>query len=41
MAFGRFQFGYASTLAVALLIVLVIITFIQYRMTRAGQTDLD
>lgn len=41
MAFGRFQFGYASTLAVALLVVLMIITFIQYRMTRAGQTDLD
>ncbi len=41
MAFGRFQFGYASTLAVALLIVLMIITFIQYRMTRAGQSDLD
>ncbi|QDP96207.1 sugar ABC transporter permease [Microlunatus elymi] len=41
MAFGRFQFGYASTLAVALLVVLMVITFIQYRMTRAGQTDLD
>jgi len=40
MAFGRFQFGYASALAVALLIVLVIVSFIQYRLTRAGQTDL-
>jgi multiple sugar transport system permease protein len=41
MAFGRFQFGYASAMAVALLIVLMAVTFIQYRMTRAGQTDLD
>lgn len=40
MAFGRFQFGYASALAVALLIVLMIVSFIQYRLTRAGQTDL-
>lgn len=40
MAFGRFQFGYASALAVALLIVLVVVSFVQYRLTRAGQTDL-
>ncbi|GAB3912718.1 sugar ABC transporter permease [Microlunatus endophyticus] len=40
MAFGRFRFGYASALSVALLIVLMIVTFIQYRLTRAGQTDL-
>lgn len=40
MAFGRFQFGYASALSVALLAVLMIITVIQYRLTRAGQTDL-
>ncbi|MEV2212243.1 sugar ABC transporter permease [Streptomyces sp. NPDC050997] len=39
-AFGRFQFGYASAMSVALLVVLSAITFVQYRLTRAGQTDL-
>ncbi|MFE9997102.1 carbohydrate ABC transporter permease [Streptomyces avermitilis] len=39
-AFGRFQFGYASAMSVALLIVLSTITVIQYRLTRAGHTDL-
>jgi len=41
LAFGRFQFGYASALSVALLVVLSIITVLQYRLTRAGRTDLD
>ena len=41
MAFSRFQFGYASAMAVGLLIVLATITVVQYRMTRAGETDLD
>jgi multiple sugar transport system permease protein len=41
LAFGRFQFGYASALSVALLVILLIVTFAQYRMTRAGSTDLD
>ncbi|WP_130874194.1 carbohydrate ABC transporter permease [[Pseudopropionibacterium] massiliense] len=41
MAFGRFQFGYASALSVALLLILVVITFFQYRLTRAGETDLN
>ncbi|MCI9887807.1 sugar ABC transporter permease [Micrococcales bacterium 31B] len=40
LAFGRFQFGYASAISVALLIVLMIITFIQYRVTRADSSDL-
>jgi multiple sugar transport system permease protein len=40
MAFGRFQFGYASAMSVGLLIVLVIITFTQYRLTRAESSDL-
>jgi len=40
VAFGRFQFGYASAMSVALLVVLVVITFIQYRLTRAEQSDL-
>jgi multiple sugar transport system permease protein len=39
-AFGRFQFGYASAMSVALLIVLSAITILQYRLTRAGHTDL-
>ncbi|MGW2339619.1 carbohydrate ABC transporter permease [Streptomyces sp. NPDC001661] len=39
-AFGRFQFGYASAMSVALLVVLGAITIVQYRITRAGQTDL-
>ncbi|MBE8475087.1 carbohydrate ABC transporter permease [Streptomyces justiciae] len=39
-AFGRFQFGYASAMSVALLVVLSAITVLQYRITRAGQTDL-
>ena len=41
LAFGRFQFGYASALAVGLLVILAAITLVQYKMTRAGQTDLD
>lgn len=40
MAFGRFQFGYASAMSVGLLVVLVIITFVQYRLTRAESSDL-
>lgn len=39
-AFGRFQFGYASAMSVALLFVLSAITVLQYRLTRAGQSDL-
>jgi multiple sugar transport system permease protein len=39
-AFGRFQFGYASAMSVALLAVLSLITVIQYRLTRAGESDL-
>ncbi|GAB2758177.1 carbohydrate ABC transporter permease [Streptomyces bullii] len=39
-AFGRFQFGYASAMSVALLVVLTAITILQYRLTRAGRTDL-
>jgi multiple sugar transport system permease protein len=41
VAFGRFQFGYASAMSVALLVILMVVTFAQYRMTRAGSTDLD
>ena len=41
LAFGRFQFGYASAIAVGLLIILAAITAAQYRLMRAGETDLD
>lgn len=41
LAFSRFQFGYASALAVGLLLILAVITALQYKMTRAGSTDLD
>ena len=34
------QFGYASAMSVALLVVLSAITVLQYRLTRAGQSDL-
>ena len=40
-AFAQFDFGYASALSVALLLLLMIVTFLQYRVTRAGQTDLS
>lgn len=40
-AFARFDFGYASALSVALLVLLMAVTFLQYRVTRAGQTDLN
>ncbi|WP_147915379.1 carbohydrate ABC transporter permease [Ruania zhangjianzhongii] len=40
-AFAQFDFGYASALSVALLLLLMVVTFLQYRITRAGQTDLN
>lgn len=40
-AFAQFDFGYASALSVAMLAILVLVTFFQYRITRAGQTDLN
>lgn len=40
-AFAQYQFGYASALSVALLVILMVITFAQYWMSRAGQSDLD
>ncbi len=41
MAFGRFQFGYASALSVALLAILMVVTILQYKLSRAGETDLN
>ena len=40
-AFAQFDFGYASALSVAMLVILVVVTFFQYRLTRAGQSDLN
>lgn len=40
-AFAQFDFGYASALSVALLLLLMVVTYLQYRVTRAGQTDLN
>lgn len=40
LAFGRFQFGYASAISVALMLVLTVITVVQYRLSRAGRSDL-
>lgn len=40
-AFAQFDFGYAAALSVAMLVILMIVTFFQYRVTRAGQTDLS
>src|SRR5690606_106442 len=38
-AFAEYEFGYASALSVALLIILMVITFAQYRLSRAGESD--
>lgn len=40
-AFGQFDFGYAATMSLALFAMLIVITFLQMRLTRAGQTDTD
>jgi len=38
-AFGQFDFGYAATMSLALFAVLIGITFMQMRLTRASETD--
>ncbi|MGO1481865.1 MAG: carbohydrate ABC transporter permease [Brachybacterium sp.] len=40
-AFAEYQFGYASALSVALLVILMVVTFTQYWLTNAGKSDLD
>ena len=40
-AFSQFDFGYASTMSVALFVMLLAITFLQMRLTRAGESDLS
>lgn len=41
VAFGSYDFGYASAMSVALLLVLSVITVVQYRMSRAGDSDVS
>ncbi|MFC8304343.1 carbohydrate ABC transporter permease [Specibacter sp. NPDC057265] len=41
LAFQRLDFGYASAVSVMLLLVLAIIAFIQLRLTRANESDLN
>ncbi|ATG52812.1 sugar ABC transporter permease [Brachybacterium vulturis] len=40
-AFAEYEFGYASALSVALLLILMVVTFTQYWLSRAGHSDLD
>ncbi len=37
--FGQFDFGYASTMSLALFAMLIIITFVQMRLLRASESD--
>jgi multiple sugar transport system permease protein len=39
-AFSEFNFGYASTMSIALFVMLLAITFLQMRLTRASESDL-
>ncbi|HEX6452962.1 MAG TPA: sugar ABC transporter permease [Trebonia sp.] len=40
-AFSEFDFGYASTMSMALFVMLLAITFLQMRLTRASESDLS
>jgi multiple sugar transport system permease protein len=39
-AFDQFEFGYASAIALVLMLILVGVTFVQLRLLRAGESDL-
>ena len=39
-AFQRFDMGYATTISMAVFLILVIVTYIQMRLLRAGESDL-
>lgn len=41
MAFGRFEFGYASAISVVLFLVLASVAFAQIKLLRAGESDLS
>jgi multiple sugar transport system permease protein len=38
-AFGQFDFGYASAMALVLFLMLIIISFAQMRLLRASESD--
>lgn len=38
-AFGQFDFGYASTMSLVLFAMLIVISFVQLRLLRAGESD--
>jgi ABC-type sugar transport system permease subunit len=38
-AFGQFDFGYAATMSLALFAILLVVTFLQMRLLRAGESD--
>jgi multiple sugar transport system permease protein len=38
-AFQQFDFGYASTMSLALFVMLIAITFLQLKLTRANESD--
>lgn len=40
LAFNRYEFGYASAMALGLFLILAVVTFIQLRITRANNNDL-
>jgi multiple sugar transport system permease protein len=40
-AFGEFDFGYAATMSLALLVLLIGVTFTQLRLARANESDLS
>lgn len=39
LAFGQFDYGYASAISVGMFVILLAVTFIQLRVTRADQSD--
>lgn len=41
LAFGRFQFGYASAISVVLLVILSVVGIVQLRLLRANTSDLS
>ncbi|MCK2241440.1 MULTISPECIES: carbohydrate ABC transporter permease [unclassified Crossiella] len=40
-AFSQFDFGYAATMSLTLFAMLIVVTFIQLRLARANESDLD
>ena len=38
-AFERFNMGYATTISIALFLILIVVSFVQMRIMRAGEAD--